>query len=201
MGIPAKIGENRLTCERVRQWKDKYRSGELSAEDRHLVERHCEDCPQCRELLFGQASEAPAEPPPYLASQIKSEARRRRPAERAVVRNRMVGSPQFLAACAVIVAGTIATLAVVYYFNSLKPREDAWAPAFVVTSGGGMIMLTDSEDPMRELSAEEMLERLHQGRSGTDQQGTDRTGESEDPAPSSSEAADEKPPPPAPPER
>jgi hypothetical protein len=72
----------------------------------------------------------------------------------------------------VITAGIIATLAAVYYFNSSKPREDAWAPALVVTSGSGTIILADSEDPARTVSTEEMLERFSQRQATSGRQDT-----------------------------
>jgi|LSQX01.1.fsa_nt_gb anti-sigma-K factor RskA len=172
MGMPVKLDEDTLTCGQVRQWQEEYRSGDLALADLLAIEQHCRRCEHCR-LLLQQCEEqsstsplSPSPPPPplYLAAQIKSEAHQRQPAQRAVPRKRLIGSPHFLAACAVVAAGAIAVLAVICHLEASKPRSDAWAPAFVVTSGGGTIMLVDSDNFFRETSPEEMLERLHQGR-------------------------------------
>jgi hypothetical protein len=178
MGSPVKRAEDLLTCEQVRQWHQHGRLDQLSPADLLAVERHCEQCAECWSFLYGSENQGSAEslpaspePPLYLAAQIKCEVRQRRPAQRASVRKRLIGSPHFLAVCAVIVAGAVATLGVIYYFNSLKPREDAWAPAFVLTSGGGTIMLADSEDPSRAVSTEEMLERFQQGKEALEGRG------------------------------
>jgi hypothetical protein len=182
MGSPAKLDEELLTCEQVQRWCRHGRLEELSLADLLAVERHCEQCVKCRRLAYGPERHRPVtsipspspvpSPPRYLAAQIKSEAHQRLPAQQACVRKRLIGSPHFLAVCAVITAGIIATLAAVYYFNSSKPREDAWAPAFVVISGGGTIILADSEDPARTVSTEEMLERFSQRQATSGRQDT-----------------------------
>ena len=182
MGSPVKLDEELLTCEQVQRWCRHGRLEELSLADLLAVERHCEQCVKCRRLAYGPERHRPVtsipspspvpSPPRYLAAQIKSEAHQRLPAQQACVRKRLIGSPHFLAVCAVITAGIIATLAAVYYFNSSKPREDAWAPALVVTSGSGTIILADSEDPARTVSTEEMLERFSQRQATSGRQDT-----------------------------
>ncbi len=171
MGIPIKAEETQLTCEEVSDLQDAYLTGALSAEQKAAVDDHCAHCEPCRDLLREragsqplQSSPEPPTPPRYLAAQIKSEARQRRSPERAAARKRMIGSPSFLAVCAVIIAGVIATLVVTYHMNNVRLREDTWAPALVVTSGGGVIVLTDPEDPMREQTADEVLEKLRRGK-------------------------------------
>ncbi|GEM_PF-4735537 len=171
--MSVKAQETELTCEEVSDLQDAYLSGTLSAEQQAAVEEHCAHChcQSCRELLSPAAepqalpnAPEPPSPPRYLAAQIKSEARQRRSPERAAARKRMIGSPSFLAACAVIIAGVIATLVVTYHMNSIRARADTWAPAFVVTSGGGVITLTDPTDPMREQTADELLEKFHRAK-------------------------------------
>jgi len=176
MGMPVKAEETQLTCEEVSDLQDAYLTGALSAEQKAAVDDHCAHCKPCRDLLAEEAGpqplQSPAEPPMpprYLAAQIKSEARQRRSPERAAARKRMIGSPSFLAVCAVIAAGVIATLAVTYHMNNVRLREDTSAPAFVVTSGGGVITLTDPEDPMREQTADELLEKLRRGKEDLEQ--------------------------------
>ena len=171
MGIPVKAEETQLTCEEVSDLQDAYLTGALSVEQKAAVDDHCAHCKSCRDLLSEalgpqppQSPPDPPTPPRYLAAQIKSEARQRRSPERAAARKRMIGSPSFLAACAVIATGVIATLVVTYHMNNVRLREDTWAPAFVVTSGGDVIPLTDPEDPMREQTTDEVLEKLHRGK-------------------------------------
>ncbi len=171
MGVSVKADQSELTCDDVRRLLDDYLSGSLAADEIAAVEDHCSHCETCRALisdaveaqLARKASRPPA-PPPYLAAEIKSEAKQLRSPERIASRKRMVGSPHFLAACAVIVVGAMATLVATYHLNSLKPRQDAWVPAFVVTSGGGVIFLADPENPMREQTPDEVLEKLNRGR-------------------------------------
>ena len=160
MGPPA-VDEGKLTCEEAGQLHEAYAAGELAAEQKAAFETHCRECEACRRLVeqLAEEPEAPA-PPPYLAAEIKQEARQRKCPERNATRKRAIGSPQFLAICAVIAAGVILALVATYHMNNMTAREDAWAPAIIVTSGGGVITLTDAEDPMRELSREEILEKM-----------------------------------------
>ncbi len=157
---PAVDGDN-LTCEEARELHEAYVAGELAAEEKAAFETHCRECEACRHFLEQPADEpeAPA-PPPYLAAEIKGEARQRKCPERTATRKRAIGSPHFLAICAVIAVGVIVALIATYQMNNSEAREDTWAPAVIVTSGGGVISLTDADDPMRVQSREEILEKM-----------------------------------------
>jgi len=178
-----------LTCEEVRELHQAYAAGELAAEEKSAFEAHCRECEACRQLL--EQMEVPT-PPPYLAAEIKEEALQRTSPERTATRKRAIGSPQFLAACAVIAAGVIVALIAADHMNNSEAREDAWAPAIIVTSGGATVDLTDTEDPMRVQSRDEILEKLQ--RHGHVAPATDTSGEEGTPQPGASEVEPDVPP-------
>lgn len=169
MGIPAETREKEFTCEDVERMYVSYCAGALSEEDAEAFEAHCLECEHCRELLDimppkqHKPPTAPA-PPPYLASEIVAEARLQRSPQRLAAHRRTLGSPPFLATCALIAAGVVLTLVAIYHYNHVQPRPDTHVPVLFVKSGQGVLILADPNDPMKEQTPEEILEKIRRGK-------------------------------------
>jgi hypothetical protein len=161
--------EKGFTCVDVRRMHAAYVAGGLSDSRREAFEAHCLECEHCRRLVDIPAPhlyEPPPrlEPPPYLAAEIVAEARGRCAPQRKAARRRLIGSTPFLATCAAIAAGTILTLVAVYHYNRIQPRQDTHVPVVFVKSGQGVLILADPNDPMREQTPEEILEKIQRGK-------------------------------------
>lgn len=169
MAIPAETRQRQLTCADVARLHAAYRAGMLSESLREALEAHCLECEDCSELLgittphLHEPPPRPA-PPPYLAAEILAEARQRHSPQQSAARRRMIGSLPFLVTCAVIAAGAVLTLAAIYHYNRVQPRQDTHTPILFVKSGQGVLILADPSNPMREQTPEEILDKIHRGK-------------------------------------
>lgn len=167
--IPAETRERQLTCADVRRLYAAYRAGALSESLREAFEAHCLECEHCSELIdittphLYEPPPRPA-PPPYLAAEILAEARQRKSPQQTAARRSTIGSPPFLATCAVIAAGAVLTLLAIYHYERIQPRQDTHTPVLFVKSGQGVLILADPNDPMREQTPEEILDKIRRGK-------------------------------------
>ncbi len=102
---------------------------------RDIPEAGLTNCSDDFRVLTDAEIPDPPPPPPYLAQEIKARLRYEDPEVRRRAHRRMIGSPHFIASCAIILAGVIVTLGAIVHMNNSEPRSDYWVPAIVVSAG------------------------------------------------------------------